>query len=248
MDPAQIAIVAAAFFFAAFVKGATGLGFSTTAIAPLALALGLKTAIPLLLIPSLASNLLVMRDAGHFRATVRRFWPLYLAAVPGVLCGLALLVWVDGPRAGAVLGAVLALYALYALRRPDYQLAPRWQGPAVQVPVGLATGTINGLTGSQVMPVLPYLMGLALAPDRFVQAINCSFTLSSLVMLAGLGTLGLLNLPLALVSALGIVPVWLGVRAGGMVRRHLSEAQFRRAVLVLLLLLGASLIARILPL
>lgn len=247
MDPVDIAIVAAAFFFAAFVKGATGLGFSTSAIAPLALALGLKTAIPLLIVPSLCSNLLVMRDAGHFRATLRHFWPLFLAAIPGVLMGLTLLAWIDGRPAGAVLGAVLVVYALYALAKPDYRLGRLWGTARGQVPVGALTGLVNGLTGSQVMPVLPYLMGLGLPPDRFVQAINCSFTVSSLVMLAGLSKLGLMTGPIALISVLGILPVWLGVRAGTAVRRRLSDALFRRAVLILLIALGLSLVARLVP-
>jgi hypothetical protein len=33
---------------------------------------------------------------------------------------------------------------------------------------GLATGIVNGLTGSQLMPVLPYLMALHLERERFV--------------------------------------------------------------------------------
>ena len=136
----ELAIVAAVFFFAAFVKGITGLGFSTTCLPFLVLALGLKATLPLLIIPSLASNAIVMRDAGHLRETVRRFWPLFLAALPGVAGGLWLLDTVDARLSAAVLGVVLVGYCLFALGTPNLILPPAWQrlllrllGTAVQL-------------------------------------------------------------------------------------------------------------------
>ncbi|MCY4480447.1 MAG: sulfite exporter TauE/SafE family protein [Rhodospirillales bacterium] len=194
--PEALAAVAAAFLLAAFVKGATGLGFSTCALPLLALSIGIREALPLVLAPSIASNLLVMRGAGHFRETVRRFWPLCLAVLPGIALGVALLVWVDPLIAGAALGLVLVGYAAFALARPPLTLPPRLERP-LQWPVGLINGTVNGLTGSQVMPLLPYLLALQLDPNRFVQAINCVFTFSSLAMAVGLSEAGLLTGPAA---------------------------------------------------
>ena len=170
----------AAAFISAFLKGITGLGFSTICLGLLASVIDLKLAIPAVLVPSLSSNLLVMLEAGQFRATVRRFWPLYLAALPALISGLSLLVSVDSASARRALGAVLFIYGVWALANAEFSLerrAERW----LNVPVGLATGFINGLTGSQVMPVLPYLLSLKLDKNVFVQAINISFTLSSLL-------------------------------------------------------------------
>ncbi len=241
--PETLAATAAAFLVAAFVKGATGLGFSTCALPLLALAIGIREALPLVLAPSIASNLLVMRGAGHFRETVRRFWPLCLAALPGIALGVMLLVWVDPLAAGAVLGAVLAGYAAFALARPALSLPTRLERP-LQWPVGLVNGAVNGLTGSQVMPLLPYLLALGLDPNRFVQAINCVFTFSSLAMAVGLSQAGLLTGPAAVLSVLGLLPVWAGVKLGEALRRRLPAEVFRKAVLALLALLGAILAAR----
>jgi hypothetical protein len=36
------------------------------------------------------------------------------------------------------------------------------------LPSGFVTGTINGIIGSQVMPILPYLLALDLNRDVFV--------------------------------------------------------------------------------
>ena len=243
MAPDLLAIVFAAFFFAAFVKGTTGLGFSTACLPILAMTIGLKATLPLLIIPSLASNVVVMRDAGHFNETVRRFWPLFLGAVPGLVVGLWLLTWVDQAHAGAVLGLVLIGYGAFTLANPHLRLPQRLVRP-LAVPTGLLTGTVNGLTGSQVMPVLPYLLSLGLDQNRFVQAINCSFTFSSLIMAVGLSRIGLMTVETAVVSAFGLIAVVVGVKLGGRLRRRLSPDQFRRIVLRLLIALGALLAAK----
>lgn len=241
--PETYAAIGGSLLFAALVKGTTGLGFSTSALPFLTLAVGLERALPLILVPSIASNVAVMLQAGHFRESAARFWPMFLAVLPGIALGLWLLTLISGARAAAVLGAVLVLYSLFALGRPALRLATHLERP-LAAPVGFATGTVNGLTGSQVMPILPYLMALHLTPDRFVQALNISFTLSSLAMAAGLAGIGLLTPELAVISVLGLAPVWFGVWAGGKVRRRIAPETFRRIVLLLLLVFGVVLIAR----
>ena len=244
MEPLQLLIVASAYFFAAFVKGITGLGFSTTALPFLVLALGLKTTLPLLIIPSVVSNLIVMHGAGHFRSSLRQFWLLYASALPGLVVGLSLLATLDPGHSTAVLGAVLIVYCTFALARPDFRLATRLVRP-LSAPIGLTNGIVNGLTGSQVMPVLPFLMSLHLEPDRFVQAANIFFTVSSLGMAVGLATMGLMTPGAVAVSLAGLVPVFFGIKIGTTVRRSLSPPRFRIAVLLVLALLGATLITRV---
>ena len=241
--PHELAIIAAAFFFAAFAKGTTGLGFSTTCLPFLVYAMGLKAALPLLIVPSIASNIIVMREAGHFKETVWRFWPLFVMALPGVVIGLWLLDSIDAKLAAAVLGLVLVTYCIFALANPHLRLPTGLEKPLAPF-VGFATGILNGMTGSQVMPVLPYLLSLNLEPNRFVQAINCSFTLSSVIMAAGLAKLGLLTLETALISACGLVLVWAGIKLGSRVRNLLSPEVFRVTILVFLMVLGASLAIR----
>jgi uncharacterized membrane protein YfcA len=243
MDPNLLAIACAAFFFAAFSKGITGMGFATTCLPILALTIGLEIALPLVLVPSVASNIIVQIEAGHFRESLRRFWPMLVAAMIGVVIGLALLTWMETRLAAAALGGVLIVYGLFALRTPNLTLPPHLEKPLGPV-TGLLTGIVNGLTGSQLMPVLPYLMALRLDRERFVQAINCSFTLSSLVMAAGLSKIGLMNVETTLVSALGVVPVWIGLKLGSKVRQRLSPELFRKLVIYMLMVSGVLLLAR----
>ena len=71
--------------------------------------------------------------------------------------------------------------------------------------VGLLTGTINGLTGSQVLPITPFLMSLEMPRGTFLHTLNLSFTLSSFTMAAALAGLGLMTCDAALVSLCGVV-------------------------------------------
>lgn len=243
MDPTLAAVAGGAFFFAAFSKGITGMGFATTCLPIIALTMGLDVALPLVLVPSVASNIIVQIEVGHFRESIRRFWPMLIAGMIGVAAGLALLTWMETRIAAAVLGVVLIVYGLFALKTPDLSLPAHLEKPLGPV-TGLVTGIINGLTGSQLMPVLPYLMALRLDRERFVQAINCSFTLSSLVMAAGLSKIGLMNTETALVSTLGIVPVWIGLKLGSRIRRRLAPELFRKLVIYMLMASGVLLLIR----
>ena len=241
MSSEPLVAIVASVFAAAFLKGITGLGFSTICLGLLASFVDIKFAIPLVLVPSLSSNVLVMLEARGFRRALVRFWPLYLAAVPGLAVGLVWLGASDGSAARQVLGTVLFLYGVWGLANSEWRLPGRGER-LLKVPVGALTGMINGFTGSQVMPVLPYLLSLDLNKNELVQSINISFTLSSLLMLAGLFQLGMLNGTLMLQSVLGVVPVAVGIWLGSRVRRRLSETIFKKMVLLLLIGLGVNLV------
>ena len=235
----QITVVSSAFLVAGLVKGATGLGYSTSALPVITLGAGLHTAMPLVLFPSIASNVTVMVGAGHFRTTLRRFLLLYLALLPGLDLGLALVLTTDQDVAASVLGLVIIVYCAFAFWQPALRLTER-QERAMQIPVGL----LKGLRIA-IIPLVQFTLSLRLDAERFVQAVNIGFTLSSLVMVFGLGRVGLLNRSTFLISVAGIIPAILGSWLGGILRRRLPEARFRLLVLSVLMVLGAILVSRL---
>jgi uncharacterized membrane protein YfcA len=122
----------ATYLFAAAAKGITGLGFSTVCLPFLTLTVGLKEALPLLIIPSISTNLAVMYRAGHFGEALQRFWPMLLATIPGLLLGLWVLEWIDGRQAGGVLGLVLILWCALAYSKPDSNCPHEWNAAWVR--------------------------------------------------------------------------------------------------------------------
>lgn len=243
MDILTLLFVLSAFFAASFLKGLTGLGFSTLCLGILAVFLDLKVAIPLVFLPSLSSNFLVMVDAGRFFEALKRFWLLYLSAVPGLIFGILVLGGSDNGIPRLVLGAVMIVYGTIGLLKGTFSVSSKYE-KLLGVPVGIVSGLVNGMTGSQIMPIMPYLLALKMDRDLFIQTINCAFTINTLIMVLGLSKLGLITKPVVFTSAAGVLPVWLGIYMGGKIRKKVTEEIYRKMVLVLLLCLGISLIIK----
>jgi len=239
----QVAAIVATYLIAATVKGITGLGFSTTCLPFLTLVVGLKEALPLVIIPSMSSNVVVMVQAGQIRQTLQRFWPMLLATVPGLILGLWALSQVNGVQAGAALGVIILLWCGFALANPVMRVPAHLERPLAPVS-GLLTGIVNGITGSQVVPSVPFLMMLGLERKMFIQAINCSFTLSSIVMAIGLTQLGLFAWDALVVSILGTATVFFGLRFGARIQKNLSPERFRIGVLLMLMATSVSLLGQ----
>ena len=87
-------------------------------------------------------------------------------------------------------------------------------------------------------------MSLHLDPNRFLQAINISFSLSSVVVALGLAKFGLLTWKILAFALLAFVPVFSGVWFGTKLRKRLSVEAFRTAAIAVMILLGALLLLR----
>ncbi|MFV0369458.1 MAG: TSUP family transporter [Hyphomicrobiaceae bacterium] len=233
MTPLEITFAFAGLAIAGLVKGATGMGFSTTALPIIALSIGLERAMALVLLSSLSSNISVMVSAGEFRATLFRFRWLFLALFPGLAAGLWGLAWISPDRAAHFLGAIILGYVIYTFWKPALAI-PQGAERMLNIPVGILNGFINGLTGSQIVPVVPYGLSLNLSPHAFIQLTNIAFTLASLVMLVGLRKIGFLDTGTFLVSAVGIIPGLLGVGVGTRMRRAITPETFRKIALAVL--------------
>lgn len=243
MDWALLLVAGLGLFLAGIVKGATGLGYSSCALPFLVAAIGLKPAMALVIVPAMATNISVAFTAGHFTEIARRFSTLYMAMLPGIAVGVSMLVWVAQSMAVRTLGLIVMAYVVVTLLRPQFSLSPAFER-ALQLPTGFANGVLTGLTGSQVMPLFPYMMALDLDPNRLVQAINLAVSLASVSLAIGLFSAGILTPQLIVASTLAIAPAIAGVEIGTRVRRHIPAAQFRLVVLYVLLASGFLLLIR----
>jgi uncharacterized protein len=240
MDFDSVFFAAGGLFVAGIVKGATGIGYSSCALPFLVAALGLKPAIMLLVVPAMASNIAVLATTGSLDRALKRFWPLYLATLPGIAAGIAMLMWADNRIPARILGLVIAAYVVLAWLQPPFQLSPRLARMA-QLPVGLLNGLLTGFTGSQVMPLMPYMMAQKLDTSLFVQAVNVAVVIASAFLGLGLIAAGAMSASDLGLSGLAAAPALLGVYIGTWSRRQIPAGHFRSLVLAVLLLIGVSL-------
>jgi uncharacterized protein len=243
MSVVEIVLATAGLYFAGVVKGATGLGYASCALPFLVATIGLAPAMAIVLVPAMATNVSVAFATGHLRETLARFLPLYVSLLPGIAGGVFLLGWVRGSAAAATLGLCMVLYAVFALAKPSITIPVAWQRP-LQWPVGFLNGIVTGLTGSQVMPLFPYVMGLNLDPSRTVQAINLTVMIASVVLAIGLAMTGIMTGKMLAASIIATLPALAGVETGTRVRQLVSLSHFRTMILLVLLLMGLGMILR----
>ncbi|WP_341914703.1 sulfite exporter TauE/SafE family protein [Ferrovibrio terrae] len=242
-DLLTLAWIGAVFLLAGTVKGTIGLGLPSISLGLLAATLDLRVAMILLLAPNLVTNLWQACTGGHFTLLLRRLWLFLLCAAGAIWLGSAGLIAVDTRLLAALLGLLLAIYALIGLTRPPLSLPARhevWAGPLV----GVANGVLTGLTGSFVVPGVPYLQALGLSRDQLVQAMGMLFMASTIALGASLGGRSLLTGELLWLSLAAVLPALLGMGLGRRLRQHLSEAGFKRAFYGALLLLGGYIVLR----
>lgn len=244
IDLADALLVAAIFALGGLVKGVAGFGLPSLGIGLLALTRPLPEAIALMLLPTLATNAWQAFAGGALRPVLRRLRGFLPAAALGTLAGAFLLGVVSSRTASGVLGGLLTTSAALALFGPAWPIPSaareRWLAPLM----GLLSGVGAGLTGSFVVPAVPFLAALRLGRDELVQAFGLGAVISTAVLAATLAGQRLLPPGLGLASAAVLVPTFAGMATGRRVRGALSDAWFRRVVQSGLLLLGGYLVAR----
>lgn len=235
--------IAATFFAAGIVKGVTGMGLPTVAMAVLGALMSPLAAASLLIAPSLVTNIWQLFAGPNFGAQLRRVWTMMAAILAGTLAGASVLTNGATGFTTMALGAALVVYAVYSLLAPALRIPTTWE-PWLSPAIGALTGLVTGGTGVFVIPAVPYLQALGLKKDDLVQALGLSFTVSTIALTAGLVWHGSFRIGNFAMSAVAIFPALAGMWAGQAIRSKVSPATFRRWFLVSLLLLGAEMLAR----
>ena len=243
MTSETLVTVTGAFLLGGTIKGVTGMGLPTVAVAIMGASLGLREAIPVLLVPSLVANAWQAARPHPIRPLLRRFAVINAASCVGIWIGTMVLFRVDPRLLSALLGLVIVAYALVSLSAVELRATPRHER-ALAAPVGLFSGILTGSTGSLLLPNIVYLQALHLGRDTFVQATGLTLLVGTVLWAAALYNEGVMNGPAWLLSAFALIPTLVGMLAGQALRGRISEARFRTGVHILLLLLAANLIRK----
>ena len=239
-----VALVTTTYLFAGIVKGITGLGIPIIGVAFTAPIIGMQPAVALALGPSVLTNVWQALVGGNFFAILRRIWPLLLTSLIGIWFGSGILAATDSRYLLLFLGALLIVYSVTALiraRLPSPGSHESWLSPTL----GLPAGIIFGMTGSYMVPGTLYIQSLGMPRDVFVQALGIAFVAVSLMLSGAMLHRALLTPELIIMTLGAVVPCVLGMLIGQRLRRHLTEGQFTRVVLVVILLTGIYMIARV---
>jgi len=235
--------ILALFVLAAFVGGFVS-GFSGFAMGLVVSGVWLHIITPIETATLIAGYGLLTQSYGilKLRHALRwqNVWPLTLGSAIGIPIGVILLTYVNPASVRFGVGVVLVLYTVYGLVRPAF--TPMKIGVGTDIAIGLANGLLGGLTGlgGVISTVSCQLRGWPKDVQRgvFQPVLFAAFVIISISMgIAGAVTVETLRL-----YAVGLPFLLAGLWAGFKLYGKIDDEAFRRAVLVLLLLSGLSLV------
>lgn len=244
MDQSTFVLIAtAAFVISGTVKGVTGIGLPTAAIACMTLFFDPRTAIALVLFPMVGSNIWQMIRGGEFKRTARRYGLFATILFLGV-GGTAYATQNTSDRALlAILGVVVLVFVIMTWRKLIPPLADRYD-TAAQIGFGLLTGVVGGMTAAWGTPMAMYLATKGVDKDEFIRAAGFMISVGSLPLIFAYAQIGFLTGPLAGISFAMLLPTLIGFTLGEMLRNRMSVEAFRNAILVVFVVLGLNLLRR----
>jgi uncharacterized membrane protein YfcA len=237
LTPENVAMVIACFLLGGFIKGAIGMGLPVVVLAGLALLMPLRDAMAIFLIPGVLSNVWQATSGPWLRELIGRLWPFLGSAFIAIWIGVSIVAATKSDLMVLVLAALLCLYSSWSLVMPRLPPPGRhevWMSPAA----GALGGIMFGLTGTFIVPGLLYVETLGMKRDMFVQALGLTFITISSTLALSMTTVGLVSWQHAALSAIGLVPVAVGIWAGRRIRHHISDERYRKAFFVVLFVTG----------
>ena len=233
----DIAAVFGIILFANFIQGLSGFGLGLTAMPLLISSIGLATAAPLMAVVGLVIGLIMLivyREALSVKAVLR----LLVMAVPGIPVGVFVLARANEVLVTAVLGVVVAGYALYALVGPR---VPKLENENWSYPIGFLSGMLSGAFNTSGPPVIIYGQLRQWPPDEFKSNLQAFFQVLGVLVVLTHALSGNLTPDVWRYFWVSLPAILLGGGIGIILSRFINPAGFRKVVLIMLVILGLRL-------
>ena len=234
-------LIAAIVLLGYIVLAVGGFGSSLVSMPLLALLLPLKLVVPLMLLLDFtgmtSQGVRLRRDLDH-----REMVAIIPPQLVGMVTGVAALVWLPGRALLIALGVFILAYGVHSLRSPGPRNPiPRWWA----IPAGLFGGVIGGMFGTGGAIFALYFALRIPDPARMRATLSAVFVVNTGTRLLLFLLSGLLLQGEVWIGYLMLVPlVWLGLFIGHRLHGRLTPLQVARAVSVLLLFSGTSVLVK----
>lgn len=180
----------------------------------------------------------------------REALPLIIASVPGIAVGVYLLQTADGTVIKRVLGVILIAYALWMMLRRDRPASTRTSREgsagagmlAIAGVAGFLSGVLGGAFNTSGPPLLLYASIRGWPKEQFRSILQTVYIVGGALTVAGHTAGGLVNGRTVTLAACSLPGLVLGLWIGRRIDRRISQEQFVRMTLALILLLGGWLL------
>lgn len=223
------------------VFGLSGFGSTIISVPILAHFLPVAYLVPLMaLLDLVCSAFIGAKGRGQVsKPELKRLIPLMFV---GFAVGVTLLVNAPENHLRAGLGVFAIAVGVNSIVNPVlHRTISAWWA----VPAGVVGGAIATVFGAGGPIYITYLSGRLRDKGELRSTISTLISISAFTRAAVYAISGVLLTMAILVGTLALAPfVWLGLKLGGRIHVNLTQGEMRRAIGVLLVLTGASLLAR----
>jgi len=232
-----IGVAFVAFLVGGFIKGVFGFGLPVITMGILPIALPVEQAIVVSALIQPVTNMGQLLSSGAVLSAVQVSWPLIISLPIGVFVGALFIVRADSEMLLLFIGMMIIVFALsnltlYRLRIDESQRT------AAGVFLGAFAGFMGALTSINGPILIAYLLGIGADRRLFRSSIALLFIASSLFIVIGLGSVGLLTAPLFALALFSILPSFVGMWLGDRLGKRIPAERFRKWVLIVLVVLG----------
>lgn len=244
LSPGLWALAFAIALLAGVVKGVVGFAMPMVMVSLLSTVIAPELALAGLILPTLITN-----GAQALRQGVQAAWAsarrfrIYLCVGGVVLLASAQLVRVlPLPVLLGIIGVPVTGFAL--LQLAGFRLVLSRQRADVEAGIGAFAGFLGGMSGIWGPPTVLYLTALGTEKTEQMRAQGVIYGLGSVALVLAHLSSGVLRPETAPFSAALVLPALLGQWIGGKLLDRIDQAMFRRATLLVLLVVGLNLIRR----
>lgn len=232
--------IALIFLVAGFTQGVSGFGSALVAMPFLLLVIDVKIAVPLCMLNGLVMTFYLSMQ---LRKNVewRKILPLFIGCVPGIFVGAWFLKEADSDRIQALLGAMIAGYALFNL---ILKPAPRKIKGCWAYMAGFLTGVIGSAFSAGGPPTIIYTTLTGWNKDDIKATLSSFFFVSGVFIAAAHVITGLTTTVVLKYFGQSVLAVLAGVWAGSVCYGKIRQKTYMKIILNLLLAMGVMMIFR----
>ena len=245
LGPSALLMAAAVALFAGLVKGVVGFAMPMIMISGLGSFLSAELALALLILPTLATNLIQSFRQGWRLAwaVVRGYWRMLVAISVMIFLSAQIMTAIPQGLLFALLGVPIVIYALLQLMGRDLRFnmvhRERWEWA-----LGGIGGFYGGISGVWGPPLIAFLLSAGVPKTENMRVQGVVYMVGGVMLLLGHLQSGVLNAETIPASALMVVPALLGLWIGFRLHDRVDQSTFRRWTLVVLAISGLNLIRR----
>ncbi|MFL2813147.1 MAG: TSUP family transporter [Candidatus Puniceispirillales bacterium] len=226
------------FFISGLIKGIIGMGLPTISLLLLTLFLDLSTAITLIIIPSLITNLWQGIFGKFLKELISEFWLYLIISGTFVFLGTIFFETSEQKITTFLLSIIITFYSFLVLKGSVFKIE-KLNLNLTKFIVFLSNGFLTGATGSLLFPGVFFFQSLQFEKSKLIQALGIHFTILTFFLgISKLYFISYLTLELSYFSIISCIAAFFGMFVGTIISSKIEERLFKRIFLYSLIIIG----------